>query len=206
MAVPNKLSTVQSVAAANPEAWKQAHTGNSHTEDFIRILAQELHLDDPAFGNNGKRGDPEDISDDAINFAGEGADFDPTNNNMPCTVIDVISGAGGPSPTPAWQVVSNPAAPVGAAWVQPADQPEPEPEPEPEPVQPYPSESPDGGWWGQIADVEIAALYAHVGRPYPSDQKSLRWIGRIAYDIRDGLSKEDSLEKHLRELEKELGL
>lgn len=78
--------------------------------------------------------------------------------------------------------------------------------PQPPTVQPYPSESPDGGWWGQVADVQIAATYARKNRPYPSDQKSLRWIGRIAYDIRDGLTKEASLEKHIKELEQELGL
>lgn len=81
-----------------------------------------------------------------------------------------------------------------------------QPIPVPPTVQPYPSESPDGGWWGQVADVQIAATYARKGRPYPSDQKSLRWVGRIAYDIRDGMTKEDSLAKHIKELEVELGL
>lgn len=83
------------------------------------------------------------------------------------------------------------------------------PVPQPPPTgEPYPSESPDGGWWGQIFDVEIAKRYAAKGRPYPdpSDPRSLRWCGRTAYDIRDGLTKEESLAKHLAELELELGL
>jgi hypothetical protein len=69
--------------------------------------------------------------------------------------------------------------------------------------QPYPSE-PD--WWRPVFDVEVAKRYAQVGRPYPDGPDSLTWSTRTAYDIRDGLTKEQSLAKHLRELENELGI
>ena len=93
------------------------------------------------------------------------------------------------------QIVYAPPVPAGSA-----------PGPQPTPVQPYPSESPDGGWWGQVADVEIAKVYAEVHRPYPSDQASLRWIGRIGYKIRDGMTKEAALADTLKELRGALGL
>ncbi len=129
-------------------------------------------------------------------------------------VIDLVGGAGLPGARPIADV--KPRRPTDE-WVKPkpltAEEMTyllagglPVPIPPQEPVQPYPSESPDGGWWGQVADVQIAATYARKNRPYPSDQKSLRWVGRIAYDIRDGLTKEGSLDKHIKELEQELGL
>ena len=68
-----------------------------------------------------------------MNYKGEGADIDPTDGNSPATVIDVIAGAGGPSPSPAWSIVTDPNHPVGAAWVQPDDVIEPDPTPEPVP-------------------------------------------------------------------------
>lgn len=121
MSIPNMLHIVQQTAIDYPQDWKDAHTGGPNTEGFIRKLAPRLFAEDPHFGLNGKRGDPNDISDDAINFKGEGADIDPTNGNSPVTVLDVIGGAGGPNPQPQWAVVTNPSAPVKAAWVYPGE-------------------------------------------------------------------------------------
>src|SRR3990167_5688668 len=127
--IPNLLAEVERLKTKFPQAWNDAHTGNANTEGFITLLAAHLHAINPAFGLNGKRGDPLDLSDDAINFKGEGADYDPTRGGMACTVIDVIVGAGGPNPQAQWAIVSRPGEPVGAAWVQPVAAPEPGPPP-----------------------------------------------------------------------------
>ena len=115
--IPNYLADVEQAMRDYPGSWRNAHTGNAQTEDFIRLLAARLHAKDPRFGLNGKRGNPNDISDDALNFRGEGPGHDPTNGNAPITVIDVIGGAGGPDPRPLWQVFSE--LPGPGAWVQP---------------------------------------------------------------------------------------
>lgn len=129
--IPNLIDLVRQTAVDYPEAWANAHTGNANTEDFIRILAARAHAMYPQFGLNGKRGNPNDLSDDALNYVGEGGGRTP--DGLPCSVIDVISAAGSPSAAPAWQVFSNPPEANGA-WVRPADDAEvPEPEPEPEP-------------------------------------------------------------------------
>lgn len=162
-----------------------------------------------------KRADPtRPISDEVVVFVQAGAeyrkfaDFLISGGSANWQLSDHIEGF-----LPASQPLVNPLTlaflPDGvlAPTVPGCTGPTPGPGPEPPPVvQPYPSESPDGGWWGQVADVQIAATYARKGIPYPSDQKSLRWVGRISYDIRDGMTKEASLAKHIKELEQELGL
>lgn len=149
MSIPNLVDVVARLAAQYPEEWRQAHTGSAQTEYFVRRLAWVLHQQDARFGLNGKRGNPEDISDDVVCFDGvevgpdgkrRGGDFDPTRGGVPVTVIDVIGGAGGPDPRPTWQ---HPLTPSAAAWVQPSPvaetHPQPggggqQPKPEPKPV------------------------------------------------------------------------
>lgn len=125
MSIPNCLHVVTDLAAQYPQEWWSAHRpsgGGPETEAFIRRLAWVLHSTvDPRFGLNGKRGDPNDISDDAICFDGVSmlGDFDPTRGSAPVTVFDVIGGAGGPNPTPQWGP-AGPATPrPHAAWVKP---------------------------------------------------------------------------------------
>lgn len=114
--IPNLTYIVQKARDENPQAWRDAHTGNEHTEDFIRIVAPMMYAVNKGFGLNGKRGNPRDISDDAINFIGEGPGTTP--GGQPCTVIDIIGGAGGPNPQPQWGVMTDPVAASGA-WVNP---------------------------------------------------------------------------------------
>jgi hypothetical protein len=71
------------------------------------------------------------------------------------------------------------------------------------PSQPYPDE---GTWWAQVADPRIAATYAEAGLPYPDNPGAFRWGNRTSYDIAAGLTKEQSLDKHIAELRAELGL
>jgi len=118
MAIPNCQSIVADLAGKFPDEWRAAHTGGPDTEAFIRRLAHVLHTTvDARFGLNGKRGNPHDLSDDALNFKGEGPGHDPTDGNRPVTVIDVIAAAGSPDARPSWQVFSD--LPGPGAWVKP---------------------------------------------------------------------------------------
>ena len=182
MAVPNMLAEVERLKTKFPQAWKDAHTGNANSEGFIKLLAAHLHAINPAFGLNGKRGNPHDISDDAINFKGEGADFDPTNDNAPCTVIDVIGGAGGPNPVPTWAVVTNAATPVGAAWVRPSGPippvtptVTPTPTPPPPKYPPYPADE-------SVFDAVGTALFNDFAQAQQApNPQMIRWAFRVAY-------------------------
>lgn len=204
MAVPNYINVVTQCKNEFPTEWANAHTGNANTDDFIKIVAARIHAMDPRVGNNGKRGNLTDISDDALCFFGEGADhvINSAGTRFPASVIDVIGGAGGPNPQPAWNVVSDPNAPIKTGFVEPGSTPS-EPVPVPTPGQPYPDEQ---TWWPQVFDVEVSRRYAAKGLAYPDNAKAFRWASRTSYDIADGLTKEASLSKHLKELEQELGI
>ncbi len=120
MGVPNRFQTVTEVANKYPREFKEAHGDGPNKHLWIKLLAYELWQSDPNFGLNGKRGNPNDLSMDAINWKGGGVGYDPTRNEAAITVIDVIAGAGGVNPTPSWQVFNNPATDrVGGAWVKP---------------------------------------------------------------------------------------
>jgi len=130
--VPNKLDHVRSLKDRDPQAWKDAHTGNAHTEDFVRRLAAELHAEDPKWGLVGKRGNPSDIADDTLCYFGEGVGHDPTHGNTPITVVDFIRAAGSVDAAPVWQVFTDPIADAGpAAWVKPGPTTVPVPTPSP---------------------------------------------------------------------------
>jgi hypothetical protein len=133
----NYQHLVEEAAATWPEDWKNAHTdlGSERSRAFIRKLAAFIHTIDPRVGLNGKRGDPHNISDDAL------AVFDPNGDVIDRAgrrmfVVDVIAGAGGPDPRPAWQSVGSGGHP--GAWVQPetVSVPTPQPTPQPTPTPP----------------------------------------------------------------------
>jgi hypothetical protein len=118
--IPNYQDHVAAVAAKHPEAWRAAPRGGPRTEDYIRLLAAELYAIDPRVGLNGKRGNPDDISDDALCVKAPGKSLD-VRTGESVTVIDVIAGAGGPDPRPSWGEVWDPnQVPTKATWVQPA--------------------------------------------------------------------------------------
>lgn len=119
MSIPNFYQTVVDTANRYPSEFKQAHTGGPNTELFIRILAYELHKLDPRWGLNGKRGDYNVISQDAVSWFGQGVGTDPKTGKS-VTVVDVIGGAGGPNPTPTWQVLNDPNKHTGVGgWIKP---------------------------------------------------------------------------------------
>lgn len=197
--VPDYKYVVEQCKKAYPAEWKNAHTGNEHTEDFIRLLAVQLHDLDKRFGLNGKRGDPDDISDDAVNFKGEGADTDPTNGNSPVTIIDVIAAAGSPQASPSWVIVTDAANPTKGAWVDPTNVVEP-PAPPPPTFAPYPGDQ----------------VFNQLGRILEQDYKTYSgelnggcgvWFGRATYDYLVGNvpSMDAAIQKHRPDWLKILG-
>jgi hypothetical protein len=202
--VPYRISTVQSVADADPVRFKCAHTPQACGRDFIKALACELYKTDPRFGLNGKLGSLTDISYDALNFKGEGTDTDPDNPDNPsgkATVIDVIGGAGGPSPVVAWFAVTDPNSPTKARWIQPCliDAPGYQP---PVPVaKPYPG---DQFFIEQIGQ-QLEWDYAEAGQRLNAG--SSVWFARTIWrHVNEGMSMEQSTAQSRKEWRAALGL
>ena len=189
MNVPNLLHIVEDCKERFPVEWSNAHSGNAHSDDFIKIVAAECHKEDIRFGNNGKRGDPHDMSDDALNFLHpEGPDFDPTRGGLKCYVIDVIGSAGSTDPNkppfPQWVIVSDPAKPVGAAWIEPGEVVEPEPEPPPHVcfVPEYEKDLGGDAWFRANIGVPLQADMALAGQACLNDGSSV-WFSRSIHEI-----------------------
>ena len=220
MAVPNMQHIVEQIRNEFPEAWINAHTGSARTLEFIRLLAARLNTLDARFGLNGKRGDPNNLSADAINFIGEGVGYDPTRNNNPITVIDVIARAGTPEAAPAWQVLNDPKDPahVGpGAWVSPTPvsgtgptgpsiPPPPPPRPTPPPVTPYKGDA----YYVQTLGVPLESDYGEKGQTLNAG--TFTWVGRMLHDIAYGdekgvrLTAEQAVAKHRNTWRAVLGL
>lgn len=126
-------------------------------------------------------------------------------------VVDLVNGAGAPGASIGGAVKERRSS---NKWVKPLQLTtaeldyllaggQPIPSHPPEVVQPYPDEL---SWWPKVFDVEVAKRYQQAGKVYPDGPAAFRWASRTAYDIRGGLTKEESLAKHLKELEQELGL
>jgi len=210
MAVPNMLAEVERCKRKFPQAWADAHTGNANTEGFIRILAADLHLVDAKFGLNGKRGNPNDISDDAINYFGEGPGHDPTHGNTPVTVIDVIGAAGSPAAVPQWAVIDQPGP---GAWVKPmpvvVNPPTPEPPHVCPPCPPVPPtfDYPDENTTGKAFQARVKQAYTDANRPFPdpNDSDAFRHFMRYGYSCRL-MPEPEAADKHIAELRAQLGV
>jgi hypothetical protein len=134
--LPNYIDHVAAAAARYPDAWRNAHSGNARSDDFIKLLAADLHAIDPNVGLNGKRGNANDLSDDALCYRAPGKSIDVRTGQSVC-VIDVIAAAGSSDARPSWgEVWDANSLPTKATWVQPekVDAPEQPPiEPPPPP-------------------------------------------------------------------------
>jgi len=194
--IPNLLSEVEACKREYPEAWQHAHTGSARTEEFIRLLAARCHAISPRFGLNGKRGNPDDLSNDALCFKGEGPDH--LVDGTPATVIDVIGAAGTPGAVAQWAIVSKIDTPIKTAWIQPGDV----------PVRPAPPAPSLPAYPGDAMFDKVGALlfadYAQAGR-VPDPQVG-RWFGRTIYDYLAGMTLDDSIKKHRAEWRSALGL
>jgi hypothetical protein len=224
MAIPNYLSYVEQARQRWPQDWKDAHTGNANTEGFIKKLASWLHYEvDPLVGLNGKRGDPNDLSDDALNHQEPGMSLD-VRTGLRCSVIDCIGSAGASNAHPTWGEVWDPAKiPTHATWVKPARvhdgtgpslPPQPPTQACPDPARhakpdcPEPAAHRRPGYPGDHVGNEVGralfADYAAAGQP-PDDGMSI-WMFRTAWDASNGLTMAESLNKHRQEWRKVLGL
>jgi hypothetical protein len=96
--LPNMFSVVQQVAAQNPGALQNSCQDHGGNWQFMDLLLNELRRRDSRWGYNGKRGNSNDPSKDAIAYHwSRGADEGSTD----VYIIDVIGSHCG-SPYPAW--------------------------------------------------------------------------------------------------------
>lgn len=117
--IPNYLEDVKAAQRKYPAEWKAAHVdGHPKRYDFIVLLARDLYQKDTNVGCNGKRGDPRNLSMDALNIIDPEDGPGRTPNGKRCWVVDVIARAGGSNPEPMWGAFSDPVASSGA-WVHP---------------------------------------------------------------------------------------
>lgn len=111
---PDYTWLVAKVAGNFPKEWDLANENKygTRTDDFIKRFAWEAHKVDPKIGLNGKRGNPFDISKDAVAYKNLTVPAD----KGACEVIDIIVGS---NHTPSWQDATLPN--VAGAWVEPQD-------------------------------------------------------------------------------------
>lgn len=106
---------VAAYAAANPTQLANSCLDTGGTWDFMDGVVAALRAVDDRFGYNGKRGDVNDLSEDAISYYhGEYALMNYGSNSV--YVIDIIGGHCGASPSPAWLDVTGQGGALGA-WV-----------------------------------------------------------------------------------------
>lgn len=121
---PNRLDVVQRVNAERPGLIRNAHA-------FTAAVACELRATDAKWGRNGKRGNANDLSDDVVAWRNPAVPWG-------CSIVDIIGGAGGPNPSPAWIDQTHATADGGTvgAWVAPDCAAVPDPGPGPDPAPP----------------------------------------------------------------------
>ena len=75
MAIPNLQHIVEQTKADYPRAWVHCHhAGDPEAHDFIILCARRCYEINPLFALNGKRGDVNSISWDALNWRGTSTD------------------------------------------------------------------------------------------------------------------------------------
>lgn len=192
MPIPNYLTDVQAARLKYADAWSHAHIdGDPRRHEWIRLFAKDLHAKDPRANLNGKRGNPHDLSADAINFLCDRADSEGrTPEGFPCAVIDVIGDAGLPIAKPAWSVFTTKIEGSGAPVDPNASAPVPAPAHKPYPGDPV---------WDAVGEA-LFADYA-LAKEAPNPQMG-RWFGRTIWDATEGdengkvWTVPDSIKKH----------
>lgn len=136
--VPNLIHVIARCVRDFPDAWKnchKAHLPRELSEEFARRAGYACSLEDPRFGLNGKRGDPNDLSDDCVCFK---------HDDGRESVIDFGGGAGGDNPTVQWSIVGHymPPGPPLQLWIKAepvGGTPNPPPPPPPPAGRPFPA-------------------------------------------------------------------
>jgi hypothetical protein len=105
---PNRFDVVERVASACPGLILQDHA-------FTDAVASLLTAEDARWGRNGKRGNPNDPSHDAIAFRNPSSPFG-------VSIVDIIGAAGSSSASPAWidQTQATIDARTTGVWVAPS--------------------------------------------------------------------------------------
>jgi hypothetical protein len=105
---PNRFDVVERVASACPGLILQDHA-------FTDAVASVLTAEDARWGRNGKRGNPNDPSHDAIAFRNQSSPFG-------VSIVDIIGAAGSSSASPAWidQTQATIDARTTGVWVAPS--------------------------------------------------------------------------------------
>jgi hypothetical protein len=97
-------SVVQAVARANPGALANSCQEHGGSWQFMDQVVDTLRTYDTRWGYNGKRGNANDPSMDVVTYHyGAG----PDHNSTQVYIIDVIGGHCGPTPSPAWNDVTD---------------------------------------------------------------------------------------------------
>lgn len=198
--IPNHLADVKRAQLRYADAWSHAHMeGDPRRLEWIKLFAIDLHAVNAACYLNGKRGNPLDLSADAINILVDKEDSaGRTPGGLACVVVDVIGGAGGSNPTPAWNVYNTLIEGSGA----PVD---PNHVPAPKPTHiPYPGDS----RWDAVGAILFADYRAAGQEP---NAAMGRWFGRVIWDAVAGdehgkvWTISDSITKHRPEWQAVLG-
>jgi hypothetical protein len=129
---PNRIDIIHRVNAENPGL---IHNPHAFTAKAVCALAK----DDPTWGRNGKRGNRNDPSEDAAAWPNAAVPWG-------CSIVDIIGGAGGNNPQPAWIDQTRRTHQLGTTGVvipvdcasepEPGPGPGPDPTPEPPPTTP----------------------------------------------------------------------
>jgi hypothetical protein len=182
--IPNLKPLIEPLTTRFAAAWAKAkapHDDGEFNERVCAVLHYEHGLTN--VGRNGKRGDPNNLSKDVINWKGEGPNPDPVNGGVG-TIIDFIVSHEAPNAR-IDQFYPDPNGP--GAWVKPLtleeiDQGIKRPTPAPAPPQArIPTYESLGG---------DAFFREHLGKtlvedmaPRPLDEGSSVWFSRAIYDI-----------------------
>lgn len=103
-ALPNMFHVVQAVARANPGALQNSCQSHGGSWQFMDQVVDTLRTYDSRWGYNGKRGNANDPSHDAIAYNwGSGADQGSTQ----VYIIDIVGGHCGSGPSPSWNDVTD---------------------------------------------------------------------------------------------------
>lgn len=201
--IPNLKELIEPLTTRFPGAWAKAKAPHDDGEFNARVCAVLYYEHGYTnVGRNGKRGDPNNLSRDVINWKGEGPNPDPISGGMG-TIIDFIVGHESPS-AKIDQLYPDPNGP--GAWVKPQTLAQIDAgNPAPSPIKPYPGDQ----VWDAVG-VTLFGDYALAGQA-PNPQMG-RWFGRTIWDATEGdatgtvLSIEASIEKHRKEWRAILGL
>jgi hypothetical protein len=96
--LPNRVGVVNAAFSERPDLVRRSCQSHGGTWEFADYLVDKLREEDNRWGYNGKRGNPNDPSEDIVDYHwGAG----PSNNSTQVYIIDFMLGHCG-SPGPAW--------------------------------------------------------------------------------------------------------